>query len=114
MHAMQLERFGGLAGIRDLGMLESALGRPEHRWHYEGSSIPRLAAAYAFGIARNHPFVDGNKRAAFLSAYVFLRHNGFTLTASEADAAVVFLSLAAGDIDEDGLTAWFEDNLRVS
>lgn len=110
IHRMQIASFGGADGIRDEGMLESALGRPINRWNYEGSSMPRLASDYAFGIARNHPFVDGNKRAAFMAAYTFLRLNRFQFAASEAEVVVVIRALAAGEIGEDALTAWFSDN----
>lgn len=103
-----LATHGGASGVRDLGMLESALGRAQNRYAYEGSAIPRLAADYAFGIARNHPFVDGNKRTAFMSAYTFLGLNGFSFEASEAEVVVTILALAAGELSECDLAAWFE------
>lgn len=110
-HGEQLREFGGPSGIRDRGMLESALGRPQNKWSYGESDLAALAAAYAFGIARNHPFVDGNKRAALLSIVVFLGLNGVDFVADQAEAVVIIQGLAAGDIDEDGLTRWIRDTL---
>jgi death on curing protein len=110
-HDEQLWEFGGPAGIRDEGALESALGRARNRWAYEGGDLPRLAAAYAFGIARNHPFVDGNKRAALLAVITFLGLNDVEFTASEAEAVVMIRDLAAGAIDEDVLSRWIADNI---
>ena len=89
IHDVQLRRFGGPQGVRDAGALESALGRARNRWAYEEGDLPMLAAAYAFGIARNHPFVDGNKRAALLSLVTFLGLNGIDFVAAEAEAVVM-------------------------
>jgi death on curing protein len=111
MHDEQLREFGGPAGIRDMGALESALGRARNRWAYEGGDLPRLAAAYGFGIARNHPFVDGNKRAALLAIITFLGLNDVEFTASEAEAVVMIRDLAAGAIDEGVLARWIADNI---
>jgi death-on-curing protein len=110
MHAEQLAVFGGPAGLRDEGMLESALGRPQNKWAFGETDYAVLAAAYAFGIARNHPFVDGNKRAAFMVAMTFLRKNGIPFAPKPAEATVAIIGLAAGEIDEDGLTRWIRDN----
>jgi death-on-curing protein len=110
IHAEQLALFGGGDGIRDLGLLESALARPLNKFAYGESDLAALAAAYAFGIARNHPFVDGNKRAAFGAMIVFLGLNGVDLDVPPEDATAIILGLAAGDIDEDGLTRWIRDN----
>ena len=110
IHERQLARFGGPAGIRDEGALESALARPINRREYEGSELPELAAAYAFGLARNHPFVDGNKRIAFLAMALFLRRNGVRFSPDQAEATAIMLSLAAGEVDEAGLTRWIRDN----
>ncbi len=110
IHDEQLREFGGPPGLRDRGMLESALGRPQNKWSYGETGLAALAAAYAFGIARNHPFVDGNKRASFLSIITFLGLNGIEFLADEAEAAVIIQDLAAGKIDEDGLTRWIRDN----
>jgi death on curing protein len=111
IHDEQLREFGGPPGIRDMGALESALGRARNRWAYEGGDLPRLAAAYGFGIARNHPFVDGNKRAALLSIITFLGLNDVEFTGSEAEAVVMIRDLAAGEIDEDVLARWIADNM---
>lgn len=111
MHAEQLSLFGGPEGIRDRGLLESAVARPQNRWAYEGGDLPDLAAAYAFGIARNHPFVDGNKRAAFAAMMVFMRFNGVAFAPPPAMATAIMIDLAAGDVGEEGLTRWIADNL---
>ncbi|MCA0318277.1 MAG: type II toxin-antitoxin system death-on-curing family toxin [Proteobacteria bacterium] len=110
IHERQLREFGGPPGIRDKGMLESALDRPRNKWAYEGAGLPELAAAYAYGIARNHPFVDGNKRAALLALVVFLDLNDVDFDVPEAEMAAIILALAAGDVGEDGLTRWIQDN----
>ncbi len=110
IHAEQLAFFGGGDGIRDLGLLESALARPVNKFAYGKSDLAALAAAYAFGIARNHPFVDGNKGAAFGSMLVFLGLNGIDLDVPPQDATAIILALAAGDIEEDGLVRWIRDN----
>ncbi len=107
MHADQLRRHGGLHGIRDSGALDGALARPQQRHAYDAEAdLARLAAAYAFGIAKNHPFVDGNKRTAFLAMAVFLAQNGLRLTASQPDVVVTVLGVAAGDIGEETLAGW--------
>lgn len=111
IHETQLRRFGGPPGIRDRGALESALGRPQNKFAYENAGLPELAAAYAFGIARNHPFIDGNKRAALLSLVTFLGLNGIEFVTPEAEAAVIIRDLAAGLVSEDGLIRWIRDNL---
>lgn len=110
IHARQLRLFGGPPGLRDEGALESALGRPMNRAAYGVTDLAELAAAYAFGIAKNHPFIDGNKRAAFLSLITFLGLNGIDFLVEEAQAVVMVRGLAAGEIDEDGLTRWIRDN----
>jgi death-on-curing protein len=110
IHAEQLAIFGGGDGMRDLGLLESALARPLNKFAYGETDIAALAAAYAFGIARNHPFVDGNKRAAFGAMIVFLGLNGIDLDVPPEDATAIILEVAAGEIDEDGLTRWLRDN----
>lgn len=111
VHAEQLALFGGADGVRDLGLLESALGRPLNKFAYGETSLAALAAAYAFGIARNHPFVDGNKRAAFASIIVFLGLNGVDFDVPPEAATAIILGMAAGEIDEDGLARWIEDNM---
>jgi death-on-curing protein len=102
--------FGGEPGLRDAGLLESALARPRNRWEYEQAEIFELAAGYAFGLARNHPFLDGNKRIAFMTAVLFLELNGWQFTAGEADAVIQTLALASGELDEAGYAAWLRGN----
>src|SRR6201985_3925156 len=104
IHSRQLRRFGGAPGLRDEGMLRSALERPINKWRYEGSSLPELAAAYAFGLAKNHAFVDGNKRIAFMAMVVFLTKNGVRFDPPQAHATTIILALAAGEVSEDSLT----------
>jgi death on curing protein len=111
-HDDQLAEHGGGTGIRDQGLLESALARPRNLFAYGEASLAKLAAAYAFGIARNHPFVDGNKRTALVAAEGFLGLNGFDLTAADVEAVSVFLSLAAGEMTEEQLAAWFEQKIQ--
>ncbi len=110
VHAEQLALFGGADGIRDLGLLESALGRPLNKFAYGETDLAALAAAYTFGIARNHPFVDGNKRAAFASMIVFLGLNGIDFDVPPEAATAIIVGLAAGEIHEDGLARWIRDN----
>jgi death-on-curing protein len=110
IHAEQLAIFGGGDGMRDLGLLESALARPLNKFAYGETDFAVLAAAYAFGIARNHPLVDGNKRAAFGAMIVFLGLNEIDLDVPSEDATAIILEVAAGEIDEDGLTRWLRDN----
>ena len=112
VHAEQLALFGGADGVRDLGLLESALGRPLNKSAYGETGLAALAAAYAFGVARNHPFVDGNKRTGFVIGVLFLELHGFDLTAREADATQAVMALAAGTLNEDGYTAWLRENAK--
>jgi death on curing protein len=109
IHDEQLAVHGGSAGVRDIALLESALNRPQNKWNYEKAALPELAAAYGFGIARNHPFIDGNKRTALLTMYTFLGVNGVDFIVPEADAAAMILSLAAGEVSEEGLARWIRD-----
>lgn len=112
IHAQQLAAHGGSDGVRDEGLLESALARPLNLLAYseEPPSLARLAAAYGFGIGRNHPFVDGNKRTALVVTFTFLFVNGVRITAPKEDRYFVFYDLAAGKISEDGLAQWLEAN----
>lgn len=110
IHDEQLTIHGGASGLRDQGMLESALDPPKNKWSYEQAELAELAAAYAFGIARNHPFIDGNKRTSLLALYTFLGVNGIDFVVPEAEAAAMILALAAGEVDEAGLTRWIRDN----
>ncbi|WP_294314823.1 type II toxin-antitoxin system death-on-curing family toxin [uncultured Sphingomonas sp.] len=110
-HEEQLAEHGGAAGIRDRSMLESALARPQNLIAYGEPDIADLAASYAFGIARNHPFVDGNKRTALVVSETFLMLNGCTLTATDAEVVVAFLALAAGELSVDELADWFRGHI---
>ena len=110
VHAEQLALFGGADGVRDRGLIESALGRPPHKFAYGESDLAALAAAYAFRIAKNHPFVDGNKRTAFASMLVFLGLNGIDFDVPPQDATVMIVSLAAGEVSEESLARWIRDN----
>ena len=109
-HARSIARFGGAEGVRDEGLLLSALARPENLAAYGEPDVFDLAAAYAFGIVRNHPFVDGNKRAAFLTAALFLLLNGRELVAAEPDATATMLAFAAGEVGEEDFAAWLRAN----
>ena len=110
-HAEQIAEHGGGEGIREAGLLESAMARPQNLALYGQPALCKLAASYAFGIARNHPFVDGNKRTAAVVSEAFLALNGGTLLATDAELVVAFIALAAGELSEDELTAWFRDHL---
>jgi death-on-curing protein len=113
LHAMSLVQFGGLPGLRDAGVLDSALARPEQMAHYGKPDIADFAASYAYGLARNHPFVDGNKRVAFLALGLSLRLNGHSLIASQPEATQIVLSLAGGELSEEALAAWVRVNIQV-
>lgn len=110
-HREQLQEHGGGDGIRDSGLFESAMARPQNIVAYGEPDAAALAAAYAFGIARNHPFVDGNKRTAAVVSESFLNLNGFSLGASDAEIVVVFLGLAAGELSEAELADWFRERI---
>lgn len=111
-HDMEIAIHGGSTGIRDSGLLESALARPKNLWAYADSqpSLAQLAAAYASGISSNHPFVDGNKRTALVVSFAFLDVNGLRMIASQEDAYLTILGLAAGEVSEEQLAQWFERN----
>jgi death-on-curing protein len=110
LHEKLLALFGGLAGIRDAGLLESALGRPAHQFAYEKPNLFDLAAAYAFGIVRNHPFLDGNKRTGLIAATSFLERNGSLFNAAEPEATVATLALADGTLAEEAYSRWLADH----
>jgi len=105
-----LAEFGGLSGLRDEGLFDSALARPQQLFAYGKPGLFELAAAYAFGLVRNHPFLDGNKRIGFTAAVVFLELNGYRFTASEADATIKTLALAARELDEAEYAAWLKED----
>lgn len=108
MHESALSRHGGSTGTRDEGLLDSALARPEQLFHYERADIFHLAATYAHGIVKNHPFIDGNKRTGFLAAALFLETNGWKLIAPEVEAVTQTLGLAAGMIEAGEYAAWLQ------
>jgi len=110
IHSRQLRRFGGAAGLRDEGLLRSAIQRPINKWLYEHAQLPELAAAYAFGLGKNHAFVDGNKRMAFMSMMTFLRKNKIRFAPDQAHATKIIISLAAGEVSEESLARWIRDN----
>ena len=111
LHEESLAMFGGASGLRDEGLLDSALARPLNTHAYNAdSTLADLAASYGFGLAKNHAFLDGNKRAAFLSIGMFLSINGHKLVADQVDAIQTMLALAAGDLDEPGFAAWIQKN----
>lgn len=112
MHREQLAEHGGGDGIRDLGLFESAMARPQNLAACGEPDAAELAASHAFGIARNHPFVDGNKRTAAAVGETFLRLNDHSLTASDAEVVVIFMALAAGDIGETELADWFRERVQ--
>ncbi len=111
IHYDQLTEHGGLKGLRDAAALEAALARPQNKWHYKPNvDLETLAAAYAFGLAQNHPFHDGNKRVAFITMVAFLERNGRQFTANEASVVTTIMGLAAGDISERRLITWIRKN----
>lgn len=112
VHDRLLAVHGGAAGIRDRGLLDSAMARPRNLAAYGAPDAFQLAAAYASGIMDNHPFVDGNKRAGFMAAFIFLSRNGWDLSASEVEATRTMLSLAAGEISEEQFAVWLGENCR--
>ncbi|TPJ09042.1 type II toxin-antitoxin system death-on-curing family toxin [Mesorhizobium sp. B2-7-3] len=111
MHAEQLRLHGGASGIRDEGLLESALARPQQKEAYGEPDLSELAAAYLFGIAKNHPFVDGNKRTAFAAADLFLYFNALSIEAEQEEIIQLVMMVAAGEIDEAGAAAFFRDHV---
>jgi death on curing protein len=111
IHGEQLREHGGGAGVRDMGLLQSALARPENLVAYGAPDVADLAAAYAFGIARNHAFIDGNKRTAYVAGELFLALNGFELTATDADGVLTFLALASGELTDVQLAEWYRGKI---
>jgi death-on-curing protein len=110
IHDEQLRQFGGPPGLRDQGLLESALDRPRNKYAYGSEDLASLAAAYAFGLARNHAFVDGNKRIAFLAMVTFLGLNDIDFVVPETEAVAMMLAVAAGEVSEESLARWIRDN----
>jgi death on curing protein len=112
LHDESLAEHGGSTGLRDEGLLESARARPQHLATYAQPDLADLAAAYGVGLAKNHPFVDGNKRAAFLAVGIFLALNGHRLVATQADATITMLGVASGDVEEARFAAWIRTHLK--
>ncbi|MHA7872105.1 MAG: type II toxin-antitoxin system death-on-curing family toxin [Hyphococcus sp.] len=110
IHTKSIAAFGGSGGVRDEGLLDSALARPENLAAYGEPSVFELAASYGFGLVRNHPFIDGNKRTAFLTTALFMRLSGFALTASEPEATATMLAFAAGEVSEAEFALWLKAN----
>jgi death-on-curing protein len=112
IHADQIQAHGGAVGLRDRPLLESALERPRNLFNYESEAdLPALAAAYGFGLARNHAFTDGNKRVAFQAMYLFLGLNGFRIDAPEGEVVTTILALASGNLDETALATWLRQGI---
>lgn len=114
IHDRQLAEHGGPSGVRDMGALESALARPRNQWEYGEDDLCRLAAAHAFGLARNHPFTDGNKRTAWVLARTFLALNAVEIAFAAVDAVATVQALAAGNLTEDELADWFRQHVRAA
>jgi death on curing protein len=113
LHTKGLARFGGIEGIRDEGLLDSALARPRNAFHYDRlTDIAGLSASYAFGLAKNHPFADGNKRAAFMAVGLFLGVNGWELNAEPVDAIRAVMALAGSEIGEGEFAAWLRLHIK--
>ena len=112
VHDEQLLEHGGAAGVRDDGLFESALARPEHLAHYGTPDLAELAAAYGYGLARNHPFIDGNKRTAFVAVELFLELNGASLVADDASCVLTMLALASGTLHEAAFASWVRTHMR--
>jgi death-on-curing protein len=112
VHDEQLLEHGGAAGVRDDGLFESALARPQHLAHYGEPDAADLAAAYGYGLARNHPFIDGNKRTAFVAVELFLDLNGSSLQADDAECVLTMLAVAAGSLDEAAFASWLRSHMR--
>jgi death-on-curing protein len=112
LHDMMLDQYGGCSGIRDAGLLESALARPQQLHHYGKPTMPEMAAAYTAGIVKNHPFLDGNKRTGFMMGAGFLERNGYEFLASEAEVVIRTLALAAGEMTEAAYADWLRANLK--
>ncbi len=112
LHDLMLSHYGGIVGVRDENLLESALAKPQQRFHYGKPCMAELGAAYTAGIVKNHPFLDGNKRTGFMMGAGFLERNGFEFHASEAEAVVRTLALAAGELSEAGYAEWLAANSR--
>ena len=114
VHEAQLAEHGGIVGVRDAGLLASALARPENLAAYGSPDVASLAAAYGFGISRNHPYLDGNKRTAFVAVELFLALNGYALVADDASCVMTMLAVASGEITEEAFAQWIRGNVVAS
>jgi len=115
IHADQLREHGGLTGLRDDNLLESALAKPQQMWHYaKAADVPALAAAYAYGLVRSHPYRDGNKRIGFLAMVTFLGVNGYAFEGADEDVVTQFVALAAGSVSEDALAIWIRSRSKLA
>lgn len=112
-HSMLIANFGGADGVRDEGKMEAALNRPKQQFHYESASILQLAATYASGIVKSHPFIDGNKRTGLMACQVFIESNGYQFKATEEEASVQILALADSRLADEALTEWLEANCSI-
>ena len=112
LHDMMLDQYGGCSGIRDAGLLESALARPQQLHHYGKPTMPEMAAAYTAGIVRNHPFLDGNKRTGFMMGAGFLERNGYEFLAAETEVVIRTLALATGEMTEAAYADWLQANSK--
>jgi death-on-curing protein len=112
VHDEQLEEHGGLSGLRDMGLFESAMERPKNLAAYESPDVSDLAASYGCGLAKNHPFLDGNKRTAYVAMELFLVLNGYQLMSSDADSVLTMLQVAAGDMSEKAFAKWIRNNIK--
>lgn len=112
-HDFQIERHGGSNGVRDETLLDSAMGKPKNVYAYDQGDLFDMAASYSFGIAKNHPFIDGNKRTSFVSAALFLELNGLSLVADKAEAVVMTVSMANSEITQDNYAQWLRSNCKV-
>lgn len=113
LHSRQLAEHGGARGVRDNGLLESSLNAPKHRFHYKQASIVELAAAYGYSLANNYPFVDGNKRTAYVCMRLFLKLNGMDLDATKREKISIMLELAAGKVDRSSLAQWLQEHVKI-
>ncbi len=114
IHAAQIDEHGGLNGVRDLALVQSALARPQNLAEYSAPDAASLAASYAYGLSRNHGFFDGNKRTAYVVALIFLLANCWEVTASDTESVTTMQALAAGELDEDSLAEWFRRNIAAT
>ncbi len=113
VHEMQIQEHGGKGGIRDIGLIESALARPQHLLHYASPGVPELAAAYGFALVKNHGFIDGNKRTAYVVTRLFLRMHGMDFTVDPVERVLVFEDLGKGGTTAEGFTKWMKNNCRA-